>query len=266
MKTKTILAILGLGLSLAQAAPVSIMVGTGVNRPYPARRYPPQNTPNEVFGLIIWLKADALVLNNNDLIASWTDNSGRNNHFTQTGGDALKPIFHTGQINSLPAVYFPFSSNNGLSLPSYADGTPTEGECFAVVKSDADPASDPGGGWLWDFSTQGDPDGFVDNNGDITIAWGRSTRTNVGNPTPSFASWRRINIWSKSADYSLQIDGTTFFSTGVNTVSFNATPRFSKQAVIYSGHIAEYIQYNRKLDTIERGMVDGYLKAKYALP
>jgi len=222
--------------------------------------------PSSLTGLIIWLKADSLGLNNNDVIPTWSDQSGRGNHFTQSLGDALKPIYHTAQINGLPAVYIPFVSNNGIGLASgYTDGTPTEGECFAVVKADADPAADPGSGWLWDFSTVGFPDSFVDNSGHIFLAWGRSTRTDVGDPAASFAGWRRINIWSKTNDYSLQIDTVNFFATATNTVSFNANPRFSKQATIYTGHIAEYIQYNRKLSAGERTQVDDYLKAKYAL-
>lgn len=61
-------------------------------------------TPAELPGLILWLKADALGLANNDPVSSWTDSSGSLHHATSTGG--ARPTFKTAIINSLPVLRF----------------------------------------------------------------------------------------------------------------------------------------------------------------
>lgn len=217
-------------------------------------------------GLILWLKADSLIgFVNNDLVPSYLDSSGVGNHFGQSGADSLKPIYHTAQVNGLPAIYYPFVTNNShqMSAP-WQGGAPTTSECFAIAKADNDPASDPSAGFIWSFGTSF-ADVIVENTGDIRLGWGTNTRPIIGNPVPSMSSWRRLNIWSAPNDYSFQIDTVNFYLNAVNTVAFATNPLFSGSTP-YMGHIAEYIQYNRKLSAGERTSVDNYLKAKYNLP
>jgi len=52
-----------------------------------------------------WYKADALVLSNDDAVASWADSSGNGNTLTQASG-VNRPIYKTNIKNSLPAVLF----------------------------------------------------------------------------------------------------------------------------------------------------------------
>lgn len=62
-------------------------------------------SPTNIAGLRLWLKADALVLANNDPVTSWTDSSGLGNNATQATV-AKKPTFKTAIVNGLPVVRF----------------------------------------------------------------------------------------------------------------------------------------------------------------
>lgn len=221
--------------------------------------------PPSVTGLILWLKADSLALANNDLVGDWPDQSGVGNNFSEVT-PSLKPVFHTNQVNGLPAIYFPLFTNNGLTMTAaWKPATPTAGECFAVCKADADPGGGASSGGIWRFGTAGFWDHITLNDGHVYLGWGRTARPDIGDLAPNFAAWRRLNIWSAPNDYSFQVDAVNVYSTAVNAVGFIAQPLLSRGGVVYVGHIAEYIQYNRKLTAGERTTVDNYLKAKYAL-
>jgi hypothetical protein len=61
--------------------------------------------PDDVSGLIFWLKADQITgLIDNDPISTWEDQSGNGFDVTQAGAD--RPTYKTGIINSLPVVRF----------------------------------------------------------------------------------------------------------------------------------------------------------------
>lgn len=51
---------------------------------------------------ILWLKADALGLANNDPVSTWTDSSASSND--ATGVTTQRPLFKTNVVNSLPAI------------------------------------------------------------------------------------------------------------------------------------------------------------------
>ena len=64
---------------------------------------------------VIWFDASKLSLANNDNVATWTDMSGNSNNATQSN-TANQPIFKTGQINGLPAIYFDNTGNQDFLL------------------------------------------------------------------------------------------------------------------------------------------------------
>lgn len=69
--------------------------------------------------LKIWLKADALALNDNDPVPSWTDLSANGNNFSQSTSSA-RPTFKTNQINGYPAVQFRQATVQNLVISSGA--------------------------------------------------------------------------------------------------------------------------------------------------
>src|SRR5262245_37132262 len=62
-------------------------------------------TPADVSGLVVWLRADALGLNDGDPVGTWTDGSGNGRDLTQATA-AKKPTYKTNIVNGKPVVRF----------------------------------------------------------------------------------------------------------------------------------------------------------------
>ena len=71
--------------------------------------------PTDLSLMLGWWKADALSLNSGDAVTSFTDSSGKGNHFTAAGG--ARPTFKTGSINGNPALTFNGTAQ-AMSVPS----------------------------------------------------------------------------------------------------------------------------------------------------
>lgn len=72
-------------------------------------------SPTDVAGCKIWVKADQITASDNDPIATWSDQSGNSNDFTQAVA-GLKPLYKENILNSLPAVRFDGSDDGMLGL------------------------------------------------------------------------------------------------------------------------------------------------------
>jgi len=70
---------------------------------WPSTPLPPFD-PQSISGLKVWLKADALALSDNSLVATWTDSSG--NGLDATASGSSKPTFKTAIQNGLPILRF----------------------------------------------------------------------------------------------------------------------------------------------------------------
>lgn len=68
-----------------------------------------------------WYKADSLVLNDGDAVASWTDESGNSRHAVQATG-ANKPLYKTNIVNGRPAIKFD-GVNDFLATASFGATT-----------------------------------------------------------------------------------------------------------------------------------------------
>jgi len=71
--------------------------------------------PNQVAGMLLWLKADSITLNNDDAISVWYDSSGNANH--AIGLSTARPLFKTNVVNSKPVVRFD-GSNDVMNFTS----------------------------------------------------------------------------------------------------------------------------------------------------
>lgn len=61
--------------------------------------------PDDISGLVCWLKADALALNDGDPVDAWTDSSGEENTPVQATSN-LQPVFKTNILNGKPVIRF----------------------------------------------------------------------------------------------------------------------------------------------------------------
>ena len=79
-------------------------------------------SPEDLSGLTIWLKSDAITgLSDDDPVTTWEDQSGNANDFTQSTA-SKKPTYKTSIQNSLPAVRFD-GTDDGMLISSIALNT-----------------------------------------------------------------------------------------------------------------------------------------------
>lgn len=87
--------------------------------------------PDEVSGLVQWLKADDLTLDNNDQVSTWTAAVG--NNATQATS-SNQPIFKTNRIGTMPALEFD-NSNDFMSFSGLGAAL-TQYTLIAVARPD----------------------------------------------------------------------------------------------------------------------------------
>lgn len=219
--------------------------------------------PASVAGCICWLKADALGLSNNDPVGTWTDSSGCGNSPTQSGsGD--KPLFKTGQLDSLPAVQF--ISDDWLEFPANAFSSLTAGEIFAIVKATSYPGAAPNYNGIWEFGTAGSSDHWPDDFFDFFMGWGTDTRKYVGSAVFNVTAWHELNISSEADSWILRINDGEQVNTGSNTAAWTTAAVIGNGGGLttaFPGYFAEIIIYDHVLSSMDRGAVVAYLTAKY---
>ncbi len=218
--------------------------------------------PLSITGCKLWLKADALVLNDGDAVSTWTDSSGNANH--ATGITTTRPLYKTGIINGKPAVLF--------------DGT----DDFLTMT--ANPTIQP----LTTFVVTQPTLNTASQKGYATIVCGAGTNTFFIVAKLSTNFWGTFTVSDLSSGNAL-VSGTPYLlettcDTGttyiyqrglqVNTTNFaeagtGATGSLGKDTINagreYAGYIAEEIVYNTVLSTANRQYVENGLIAKYAL-
>lgn len=86
--------------------------------------------PASVSGLAVWLKADALSLNDGDPVSTWADSSGNGRDFTGSG--ANRPTYKTAILNGKPVVRFASASTQFLNSAS-VDLTGASGVTVFIV-------------------------------------------------------------------------------------------------------------------------------------
>lgn len=205
--------------------------------------------PNDITGLQLWLKADAITgLSNNAAVSTWNDSSGNGNNAAQaTSGD--QPSYETNQINGLPAVNFN-GSGDFLTVPSltgqtifvvlnHADGTTFTNYRRVVDNGDTFGYSIFGVNGGSQYNPTALPRGITASN-----FWVNGTNTLSAAP---LSSNKIISAIATSASTNTNWIGT-YTGTGNQTMY---------------GDIAEVLIYNDALSTAQRQAVENYLGTKY---
>lgn len=213
---------------------------------------PPIFSPRDSAGLVLWLKADTLTaLSDNDPISTWFDASGNGNNATQSGSN--RPLYKTGQINSLPVVRFD-GSNDFFNLTSTINPASaysvfivykkrTTGVLFPTIANDANNVPNA---WFE----------YNDGNGYFF------TNINHQRGTADFTSYKTISqvgefLWVNGS--SLSLSNESF--SGASSNQFNVVGR--KNAFYADGDIVEIIYYDHTVTTTLRTAIETYLQNKY---
>lgn len=216
-------------------------------------------SPAAIAGLQAWFKADTLVLNNDDPVATWTDSSGLTHHEVQASG-SLQPLYKTNQVNGQPAVLFD-GIDDFLQTGVFTLSHPCS--VFIVVKQVTWTSGDrihegrSAASTLTFRQTSATPQ--------VQMVGTNSGTTVVG---PAIGAWGLVTeIWDAAAS-SIAINGgvDTVFDMGVAKTP-NGITLGSSHAGISNGNvsIAEFLVYDTALSAPNQALVKAYLNTKYAL-
>jgi len=226
-------------------------------------------------GMLLWLKADALSLNNNDPVSTWTDVSGNGRDAVSIGGAA--PVFTTNVFNGKPVVRF--NGNSLLQVSALPLGTYT---IIAVFKTTANTEIVYEHGDDMNFNPTGN---FLYTSTVNTVAVKRA-----GAQTGKDIVCTGANAWAANRTAPMmtvdQFGGTdaseTFAintspqplnqtytgnlnTTTATTLHFNIGERASYGGLALHGDIAEIVVYDHVLSTADMTAVNNALMGKYAL-
>lgn len=242
-------------------------------------------------GLSMWLKANAMTLNNGEEVKSWTDSTGAHS-CTGVPGGAWKPTFRTNVLgNGMPGVYlytdniysagpyftisnaFSEDFSKGISIFAVVRATPGSngataphdllGMCYSPVPSYDD-----------EFAlglTYSGSYGIYSR-----VGWGQWGEDTLIAPTCITNDTTQMMSMVEKADRSAAIyangSSTATIARTLNSLPVTSTRRDHNylgrgygDANYWQGYIGEVIMYNRGLSDTERDAVQNYLKAKYAM-
>lgn len=222
-------------------------------------------SPSDIANLAMWYKDTGIVGAVN--VTQWSDASGNARHLIPL---STEPIRSVASLNGFDTVQFSTADgatgtplNHGATI---AEGT--GGTIFVVGYKDSNFAE---AGF---FTTRTAPDAnhhpFSD--GVVYDSSFSTVRKNCGAQVlPISNNWRILTMRSQNADYRIQIDATSQFTTGTNTFGF-ATFIFgvgSYNGIVTNyallGEIAEVVVYTAFLSDGQVAQVIGYLQDRFAL-
>jgi hypothetical protein len=213
-------------------------------------------------------------------VSKWADKSGRDNHATQST-DALRPTIAAAAQNGLDVLDIAVTDNDiavatgkpFLNLPDLSALITSGSSVVFIAKVNNDPPSAQGKSGTVIYTGTDTLASHLpwSESGEIYDSFGSTARKNLGNPTPSLASWFITSVRSATNDYEYHLNGTSFYSTGTNTNGFRSTALIGKSTdqggyhYGFDGKIAEIVVLKAAATTGQRQQLEGYLAWKWGV-
>jgi autotransporter-associated beta strand protein len=237
------------------------------------------DSPDDIPGLVLWLKAEGQNYSDGQTAATWTDLSGRGNHGTAPSSTA-RPTFETNRINGKPAFQFARSSAQEFRLPV---GSSFKGltnlanhSLFAVAKwSGSGTPSGIFGAW---HTGNAGTDCYLEvgSAGDVSFRTAAMDRIDAEAASPN-DEWSVLSATVAGSQDSplarLYKNGQMIGSraqapgpvplSGIERMAIGASHATDHH---FSGDIAEVLLYDRPLAAMELAVLDVYLGSRYGLP
>lgn len=248
--TETIAHTIDAGSNAASGYSMSVRGSTLTSRP--------AIQPNDISGLLLWLKPEALYLNNDDPVSTWPDLSGNYNDATASG--SLRPLYKTNIIGGQPVVRFD-GSDDVLNLNSAISTART----VIIVQKPETPNANwiplLGHSTLYDFHGE-----QTTTNGYFSSLY---TNSNVLNGSIFEDGVNKAAAYVLFGPDYLQKDFSNFRVIEVQTTGNTSFDNISNDRGLagryFKGDIAEIIVYDNVIDTNERLGLEAYLSVKYGL-
>jgi len=228
--------------------------------------------PIPTSGLLCWLKADALSLNNNDPVNTWTDSSVNNRNAVSIGGTA--PVFTTNVFNGKPVVRF--NGTNWLQVSALPLGPYTIATVFKssgnsqMVYEHGANAAAYDGCFLYTstYSTVTVRRG-TQTGKDIVLSNAGTWAANLGAPVLTIDQFDGTDAGEKlSFSGSAQLLNENIVGNINNTTpitaDFNIAARYGGWLNL-QGDIAEIVVYDHVLNAADLTMLQNAMNSKYAL-
>ncbi|MEK7951440.1 chitobiase/beta-hexosaminidase C-terminal domain-containing protein [Luteolibacter sp. Y139] len=235
------------------------------------------SSPADIPGLVLWLKAEGQSYTDGQSVTTWTDLSGRSNNGTAPSS-SNRPVFKTNRINGKPAFQFSRSSSQEFRLPTSGFKGLTNlhnYSLFAVSK----------------WSGTGTPSGIFGawNTNDATTDTSLEVGT-LGNTSFRSGAMNQINAEAAAGDDEWVVLSATMAGTQNSPLArlykngqmigsraqspgtvllFSLTQMSvgsSRTGRNFNGDIAEFLLYDRPLNSTELAFLDVHLGTRYALP
>ena len=242
-------------------------------------------TTNGNSNLILWLKADSSVTG--DPVSSWSDLSGKGYDATATGGN--QPDFQANQINGFPVLRFDGTSdelgiadNNDMNTPTVNQ---TERTFMMVFRTSANLSGrqmlyEEGGNTNGLNIYLSDDTLFVNAYVEQTPVWGPAyvdtvnIQTNTTylvtftfhstNGVEGFLNGASFGIDNSSIGEMLSHSGDIGIGGILNNGQYHDGSEVGS-GDNFEGDIAEFIQFSKALNDVERTIIENALAAKYGL-
>lgn len=214
--------------------------------------------PDTVSGLILWLKADWLNLNDGDTVAKWYDLSSYSNDASAPSA-GNRPIFKTGVLNGKPVLRF----NGSSSLLNLTSNVTTARTIMMVYEWDSQVIAASYAPILGSTATYYDLHGMTEAGSPTDKVFGTAwASTYIANASvwENGASTTAANLTKNRTSFSL-IEVQTTGNVRFNNISNDR----SIAGRYFHGDIAEIIVYDSVLSTSDRQKVERYLRDKYSL-
>jgi hypothetical protein len=195
--------------------------------------------------LVAWYSADTLNLNDNDLVTTWDDRGPLGLTLT---GSTLKPTFKTNQINGYPAVRF---ADKFVELASRRAQNPCTYFMVCNFISNINHAfllNATGDNFMW---LQYGSTWYVGNSAAATVAQDNGVYHNWCATLDS----GHVHRYFDGSDQGGQDIVGAFQWSGIGF------DQYSRNV-----DVAEFIVYDRVLNSTQRLSIDTYLRSKYKLP
>jgi hypothetical protein len=237
----------------------------------------PVAAPDEVGGLVVWLRADTAPYGNGQPVANWQDSSGHGNHATQpTAGQ--RPVFTANAINGLPALTFTRNASQQLFLPTTSFTGMSDFSQFtflAVARWTGGVSSGLFGGYRGTNNTNSGSTVFeVSNSAGALRLRVPSGIDSTGSPGLTQNQWHLLGSSMDQAASRSAIfrDGITI-AQGTGNAGTTLLANYQRFPVgssfddtrTFGGQIAEVLVYNRALSALERASLERHFASKYAL-
>lgn len=218
--------------------------------------------------LKLWLRPEDIAGANASQMTTWPDNSG--NSVTVTGaGFGSKPTVVASGLAGYKTVKFDPSYNQAkFTLPGTFLSGRTASSTFFVSKNVLDPPSANFAPPVADWGTDATGEFYPYTNTYVYSSYATNTRNMITAAHPAFTSWRVASFHSATNDWRYYVDGSNIATLATSTFAAGSAPQIGYSAgggTGFEGQIAEIIDCNDVLTTLERQKVEGYLAWKYGL-